>query len=264
MNDFARAKLFTLVTTYGRTVCNTPRTCEIFLQQQFEEYPAERQLLVEALRLGIVARLLEPTDGLPYVAVAAPLIRELVEGANASAENARWAVDSWALALGKHPDTAPPPPAPPVEEAEEEPALSAMANSKIWPLLIVGLGGSLGAILATVIFTFLIYTLVSSPHVIAGRAGAIALVVGLVLAVTGGIGGAIGGAGGWLLIQVQTVPTPRSAEVAHWRLVRGFLHTLAGAAGATLLGGWFVGLLGIALGALLGGFSAAVVSGLKG
>jgi thiol:disulfide interchange protein len=263
MNDLARGKLLKIVKAYGRTVCNTPRTCEIFLQQQCADFPAECQLLIKALHVGTVAELLELKGAQPWAEVIAPLVRALADGAGVPAEDARWAVDSWALALGTHPDTAVPPPVLLVEAPAEQ-APSPVANSRIWPPFIVGLGGSIGACLATLLFTLLIYTLISGPRVPGGRAGAIAVLVGIVLAIAGAAGGGIGGAIGWLLIQAQTLPTPRAAELARLRLVRGFLSTLAAAAGATLLGGWLIGLLGIALGALVGGFSGAVVSGMKG
>jgi hypothetical protein len=265
MNNLARTKLAEIVTSYGRTVCNTPRTCEIFLQQQCEDLPAERQLLAEALRRGTVSRLLEAKDQ-PYAAIAGSLVNELVGDAGVSADDARWAVDSWALALGKHPSTAPPP-VPVVAAAlmpEEEEPHCAVTSSKVWPPLIVALGGGIGAVFASLVFTFLVYTLISDPRGRTGmRADAIAMMAGLLMAVAGAIGGTLGGGVGWLLIQAQTLPT-RSIDTARWRLARGFLAALGGAFGGVLLGGWFGGVLGMAMGGLTGGFSGTVVTGLKG
>src|SRR5262249_39761190 len=150
MNDLARKKLFHIVKTYGRTVCNTPRTCEIFLHQHCEAFPDERQLLVEALRHGTVTDLLDLQAGPAWAVVSEPLVNDLAGRASISPLDARWTVDSWALALGKHPDTAPPPPPPPgLEEPEEEPAANDVASSKLWPPIIVGIGGGIGAVIAT-------------------------------------------------------------------------------------------------------------------
>jgi hypothetical protein len=267
MNDLARRRLFSIVSTYGRTVCHTPRACEIFLHQHCNEFPTEEQVLVEALRHGTVTRLLEmkPGDHL-WDDVSTPLVSELAGSARIDWADARWAVDSWALALGKHPETAPPPEvvAPTQPEPPEPSASGGVATSRIWPPFIVGFGGALGAVLSTLIFTFLLYTLISGPRGGAGRADAIAMVMGLALAVAGAVGAGIGGAVGWLLIQAQAVETPGAAEFARWRLVRGTLAACSAAAGATLVGGWLTGIVGIALGSLMGAFSGAVVAGLKG
>jgi hypothetical protein len=265
MNDLARSKLFSIVKSYGQTVCNTPSTCEIFLNQHCGDLPAERQLLTEALRRGTVSRLIEDKDQ-PYAVLSGRLVSALVEEAGVSEADARWAVDSWALVLGRHPSTAAPPPPPPPAPVlvETEDVGSSWTSSKIWPPLIVALGGGIGAVFATLVFTFLLYTLVSNPRGHTGfHADALAAVVGLIMIVAGALGGALGAGGGWLLIQVQTLP-PRFSDIARWRLVRGFLAALGGAFGATLLGGWFGGLGGIALGGLMGSFSGAVASGLRG
>jgi hypothetical protein len=265
MNDLARTKLFDIVKSYGQTVCHTPSTCEIFLNQHCGELPAERKLLTQALRRGTVSRLIEGKDQ-PYITLSGRLASELASEVGVSEPDARWAVDSWALALGRHPSTAapPPPPPPPVPLAPEVEIPSAVTRSKVWPPLIVALGGALGAVFATLLLTFLVYTLISSPR---GRTpiqtDAIAAVVGLMMTVAGALGGALGGGGGWLLIQAQTIPTG-SRDVARWRLARGFLAAMGGAFGSTLLGGWFGGFLGIGLGGLIGSFSGSVVTGLKG
>jgi hypothetical protein len=119
-------------------------------------------------------------------------------------------------------------------------------------------------VFATLLLTFLLYTLISSPRgPTRVQADAFAAVVGLLMTIAGAIGGALGGGGGWLLIQAQTIPTG-SSDIARWRLVRGFLAAMGGAFGSTLLGGWFGGFLGIGLGGMIGGFSGSVVSGLRG
>jgi len=266
MNDLARTKLIDIVNSYGRSVCSTPRTCEIFLHQQCDELPAEREVLAEALRRGTVSRLVEAKDQ-PYAAISATLVSELVGEAGVSADDARWAVDSWALALGKHPSTAAPPPLPvapvfPEEEAQQSHNL--LTSSKVWPPLIVALGGGIGAVLATLVFTLFVYTMVSNPRGTTGfRADAFAMLVGLIMAVAGALGGSTGGGVGWLLIQAQTLSLG-NADIARWRLARGCLAACGGAFGASFLGGWFGGVVGIALGGLIGSFSGAVVSGLKG
>jgi hypothetical protein len=264
MNNLARTKLADIVNNYGTTVCNTPRSCEIFLQQYCDDLPAEREVLTEALRRGVVTRLMEEKEQ-PYQLIASSLVKEL-QADGIAAEDARWAVESWALALGKHPSTAPPPPAPvpAFSDPQEEQAPPAITSSKVWSPLVVALGGGIGAILATLVFTFLFYTLLSNPHGSHGvRSDSIALLLGIVMALAGAVGGGLGGGVGWLLIQLQTIPVG-SPDAARWRLARGFLAACGGAFGATLFGGWFGGVVGIALGGLMGAFSGTVVSGLRG
>ncbi len=265
MNDLARTKLFDIVKSYGKTVCNTPTTCEIFLNQHCGDLPAERRILAEALRRGTVSRLLEGKDQ-PYITLSGRLASELAGEAGVPELDARWAVDSWALVLGRHPSTAapPPPPTPPIPVEAEAERPCAVTGNKFLPPLIVALGGALGAVFATLLLTFLLYTLISSPRGPTKlQTDAIAMVVGLMMTVAGAIGGAIGAGSGWLLIQAQTIP-PRDGNIARWRLVRGFLAACGGAFGATLVGGWLGGVVGIGMGGLMGGFSASVVSGIRG
>src|SRR5262245_4627215 len=108
MNDQARAALDEIIATYGPGVCRTPRSCELFLNQALADFPAECGALVQALRGGAVADLLAAEPGAPWPELAESLAARLAtEGRPGDAE-ARWAVESWGRALGRHPETARP------------------------------------------------------------------------------------------------------------------------------------------------------------
>ncbi len=107
MNDLARKKLCDFINNYGPTVCSTPATCKMVLGQQCADFPAEKDLLLRALDRGAVTGVMKAPVGGPWDDLVTT-----VAGSSVAPADARWAVESWAIAMGKHPDIAPPPPEP--------------------------------------------------------------------------------------------------------------------------------------------------------
>lgn len=131
MNPDARRKLIAMIKEYGPSLCNTPRSCSMMVRQACAEHADEAGLFSKALDLGIVKDLQNLSNG-SWSETAARLSERLTADGVPDAE-AAWIVDSWAFALGKHPEAAP--------LAEEKPLLEPPATPTQrldkWNLLIV-------------------------------------------------------------------------------------------------------------------------------
>ena len=101
MTDQPREKLCELIATYGQTLCDDPRRCEALLRDLCAANRREIHALVSALRERVAADLLAASEGVPREVLRARLTQRLQDNLGLAEEIARWAVDSWALALGK-------------------------------------------------------------------------------------------------------------------------------------------------------------------
>jgi hypothetical protein len=212
MNYEAREKLKKFIANYGAAVCNTPRSCEMFLLTQLADYPDERKVLVEALRQGAVTKLLAREGGRSWDSLSYELAQQLRTAASLSEEDAAWAIDSWGLALGKHPESvavtaeAPPPPPP-----DQDPNIRNEDNLKLKAFTpIVAVGGAAGSGVGALLLGIVFFLFVSAggdvatkfakkdprikEAVAAQEVASFALVMGLVgaAAVSGGVGGGLG------------------------------------------------------------------------
>jgi hypothetical protein len=112
MDDSLRDKLRELVRTHGPDLTRDPGRCEPLVRAACDNKKPESVILVQALAHGVPARLLEAPDGRPDAALLGLLSQELQDSVAMSEPAARWAVTSWAVALGL-PDGTPPPATPP-------------------------------------------------------------------------------------------------------------------------------------------------------
>ena len=146
-----REKLCELIATYGQTLCDDPRRCEALLRDLCAANRREIRALVSALRERVATDLLAASEGVPREVLRARLTQRLQDNLGLAEEIARWAVDSWALALGK------------LSWAElgavagssstaSSPAPSAPSRRR--PLMLAGLGVGVGlvVVLATALF----------------------------------------------------------------------------------------------------------------
>ena len=266
MNNEARDKLARMVKSYGAQICNTPKTCEIFLKQQVGDCE-ELEVLTRALREGVVGRLLKHRTSQPWEALAVELTRDLV-ATGMKEEEAAWAVESWAMALGKHPNAAP---APEPERDRWEPAKplteTAPAAQQFTGQLIVAIGGGLGAAAGVFVLLGILLLYDLSSGMPAGaplpdwmvsqkqqqEIGMIRLIVLIVLMVIAGGCGAAGGFGGWLLAKGEP-------QLAWKGAIRAFGAAFLGTAFFLKLAGFF-GMIG---GALIGPFGAAAALAFRG
>ena len=100
MDDRPRMILKRLVDRYGTSLaCDATRT-EGLLRDTCGSCPREIFILVNAIRGRVPADLLAPRHSLPFPLLKEFLSRRLEEDLSFSADAARWAVESWADALG--------------------------------------------------------------------------------------------------------------------------------------------------------------------
>jgi WD40 repeat protein len=107
MTELLRQKLCDIVTTHGPAVADDPRRCGELLRQAVPEDGAGVTALLGALEARVPARLALLTEPLALAPLTSGLVRRLVEDQGLSEEAARWAVESWAVALGKGDGAAP-------------------------------------------------------------------------------------------------------------------------------------------------------------
>jgi hypothetical protein len=100
MNELPRQKLCEIILQYGRSLCNDPQRCEGLLRDLCGKHRPEISVLIAAQKEGIAATLLSSTQNVPKEILLAQLIQKLQDNLCMAEESARWAVESWALALG--------------------------------------------------------------------------------------------------------------------------------------------------------------------
>jgi hypothetical protein len=100
MNDSVRATLARLVTRYGVSVAYDPNRCEGLLRDTCPECSREIFVLVHAVRQHVTDDLLAPRHTLPLALTEGFLAKRLEDELGFSGEVSRWAVISWAEALG--------------------------------------------------------------------------------------------------------------------------------------------------------------------
>ena len=118
MNNIPRQQLYQLIATYGPSLCDDPRRCEALLKDLCAQYRPEVSVLVGALKEKVAAELLASQNNIPQTVLLARLTKRIHENLALTEDAARWAVESWALALGVIPNTgrSEPNPEPPKEK----------------------------------------------------------------------------------------------------------------------------------------------------
>lgn len=99
-DDSVRAALVSMISYYGRVFDEDPRRCEALLRDFCPNARAEIHLLVVAARSGVPKQLGSSSVGSSRELLVARLARTLEEEFSITAAAARWAVESWAQALG--------------------------------------------------------------------------------------------------------------------------------------------------------------------
>ena len=100
MHDEPRQKLRELLIEYGRALCEDPRRCEALLKDYCGQYKREIFVLVSALKNRVAEDLIKTSAGVPPALVMGRLSQQLEDELGLAGDAARWAVESWALALG--------------------------------------------------------------------------------------------------------------------------------------------------------------------
>lgn len=100
MNDAPRQTLRALVARHGTGLCSDARRCEALLRDTAGAHRREVNILVSALKERVPLDLLAAQSAMPRGLLLARLSKRLEDHLALTPEAARWAVDSWALALG--------------------------------------------------------------------------------------------------------------------------------------------------------------------
>ena len=100
MNDLPRYKLREIISRYGRSLCDDPLRCEGLLKDFCGQNRLEIFALTQALRDGIPNQLLTSSAQLPFDVLVSRFSKQLQDRCGMNSSLARWAVESWALALG--------------------------------------------------------------------------------------------------------------------------------------------------------------------
>ncbi|MDQ4123883.1 MAG: pectinesterase family protein [Acidobacteriota bacterium] len=100
MNDSARQKLIEIVARHGRSIVDDPQRAEGLFRDNFGSFKREIAVLTMALEEGVTRDMASATQNAPTSVLLARLTQRLIDNLALSEDAARWAVDSWALALG--------------------------------------------------------------------------------------------------------------------------------------------------------------------
>ena len=102
MNDAPRQKLREIIRQHGRVITENPRRCENLLRDYCGAYRREISVLTMALEEHAVADLLAAStaSAVPRKVTLARLAQRLCDNLALSETAARWAIESWAWALG--------------------------------------------------------------------------------------------------------------------------------------------------------------------
>jgi nitrous oxidase accessory protein NosD len=100
MNDLPRQKLVEMIARHGPGLAYQHRRCEGLLRDYCSAYRREVAVLASALRERVAADLLAAGNKLPREVALTKLVRRLQDNLAMEESAARWAVNSWALALG--------------------------------------------------------------------------------------------------------------------------------------------------------------------
>jgi hypothetical protein len=101
MNELANQTLSEVVARYGRSACEDPRRFRALLADLWPGRKREVNILVTALEQKIAADLLNSSAGQPWEVMSGRLVRRLMEEVAMAEDAAIWAVESWALAMGR-------------------------------------------------------------------------------------------------------------------------------------------------------------------
>ncbi len=107
MNPLAREQLIAVVQQHGPVLASDPRRLRSLLADRCPECKKEIAVLATAAELKVAEQIRTSTGGTPWPVIAGRMVEALADGVAMHEAAARWAVDSWALALGRI-TTAPP------------------------------------------------------------------------------------------------------------------------------------------------------------
>lgn len=101
MTPLARKQLIALIAANGPDLADDPRRLRALLSDECPGLKAEVNVLVAAAEHRIPRELLNSSSHLPWNVLSGRLVQRLTEEGMIKESAARWAVDSWGIALGR-------------------------------------------------------------------------------------------------------------------------------------------------------------------
>ena len=100
MHNEPRQQLCQLIAQYGPALSEDPRRCSALLKDHCGQYKREIFVLVNALENRVATELINASAGVPEVVLLSRLSKRLEDELGLAENAAKWAVETWALALG--------------------------------------------------------------------------------------------------------------------------------------------------------------------
>lgn len=100
MNDIPRLKLIEIIAQYGKSVIDDPRRLKGLLLDSCGEYKREIHSLMDASYERVPLDLRDASGSMPPTLLIANLTQRLLNKRPMAENMARWAVETWAIALG--------------------------------------------------------------------------------------------------------------------------------------------------------------------
>jgi hypothetical protein len=100
MHNEPRQQLCQLIAQYGRSLSEDPRRCGALLKDHCGQYKREIFVLVNALENRVATELMNASAGVPESILLSRLSKRLEDELGLAETAAKWAVETWALALG--------------------------------------------------------------------------------------------------------------------------------------------------------------------
>src|SRR5438105_9264797 len=155
MHEKARKAFVEMLRECGPVIVRMEASFNMYLGQYLLEFPEDRQLLTDAFEVGVPQKILKHAGEPDYAKFLARLGPRFAEVAKRTEEECVWAVETWAIALGRTADYVAR--AVPdrlyvadVLEAKETPEKQFVANAGM--SIIVASGGGAGAAMAALLF----------------------------------------------------------------------------------------------------------------
>ena len=100
MNDLLQHKLCEIVAKHKQSICQDAELCQKLLQNYSQQYPGEVFLLVSVVKEGLAAYLSTSSNNIPKETLLERLSNSLQNNFYITEISARWAIESWAIAVG--------------------------------------------------------------------------------------------------------------------------------------------------------------------
>ena len=100
MHNEVRQQLCKLIAQYGNSLSEDSRRCNALLKDHCGQYKREIFVLVNALENRVGTELINASAGVPISLLLGRLVKRLEDELGLTETAAKWAVETWALALG--------------------------------------------------------------------------------------------------------------------------------------------------------------------